>query len=349
MPGAPGGSVSGEREVGGDAVQFRRQGQVGLGDTIGAVCRKHDRKPPPAQRQVRVVVALLTDGGDLVDELHGGEEVGELDVALQVVGRPAPPRVEFLQRFVDSALVNHVSHGFTVASPSARVNTSRAAWAGSSRVCDVSSRAGADRLVWVDCEMTGLDLTRDSLIEIAVIVTDADLTPLDPGIDLVIHAPDDALNAMVPVVRDMHASSGLTDLVRASPVTVGAAERQVLDYVRQFVAEPGTAPLCGNSIATDRGFLSRDMPAFEQFLHYRVVDVSSVKELARRWYPRVYFNQPAKGLAHRALADISESIQELAYYRRAIFVPPPGPTNDEAAAAAAAVGGVPAERIDPTG
>jgi oligoribonuclease len=213
----------------------------------------------------------------------------------------------------------------------------------------VSSRAGTDRLVWVDCEMTGLDLTRDALIEVAVVVTDAELTPLDSGIDLVIHASDDSLDAMVPVVREMHASSGLTDLVRASTVTVSQAERQVLDYVRQFVAEPGVAPLCGNSIATDRGFLARDMPAFDQFLHYRMVDVSSVKELARRWYPKVYFNQPTKGLAHRALADILESVQELAYYRRAIFVPPPGPSIDEAAAAAAAVGGVPAESTDPTG
>jgi oligoribonuclease len=197
--------------------------------------------------------------------------------------------------------------------------------------------------------MTGLDLARDALIEIAVVVTDADLTPLDRGIDLVIHTPDGALDAMMPVVRDMHASSGLTDLVRASAMTVGDAQRQVLEYVRQYVAEPGIAPLCGNSIATDRGFLARDMPTFDQFLHYRMVDVSSVKELARRWYPKVYFNQPAKGLAHRALADIMESIRELAYYRRAIFVPPPGPSTDEAAAAAAAVGGVPAERMDPTG
>jgi oligoribonuclease len=213
----------------------------------------------------------------------------------------------------------------------------------------VSSHVGTDRLVWVDCEMTGLDLARDALIEIAVVVTDADLTPLDRGIDLVIHTPDGALDAMMPVVRDMHASSGLTDLVRASAMTVGDAQRQVLEYVRQYVAEPGIAPLCGNSIATDRGFLARDMPTFDQFLHYRMVDVSSVKELARRWYPKVYFNQPAKGLAHRALADIMESIRELAYYRRAIFVPPPGPSTDEAAAAAAAVGGVPAERMDPTG
>jgi oligoribonuclease len=212
----------------------------------------------------------------------------------------------------------------------------------------VNSRAGADRLVWVDCEMTGLDLARDALIEIAVVVTDADLTVLDDGIDIVIHAADNILDAMVPVVRDMHASSGLTEQVRASTTTLGEAEQQVLAYVRGFVSEPGTAPLCGNSIATDRGFLARDMPRFDQFLHYRMVDVSSIKELARRWFPRVYFAQPAKGLAHRALADIQESIQELTYYRQVIFVPMPGPTTEEAQAAAATVLNA-AEPARPTG
>lgn len=201
----------------------------------------------------------------------------------------------------------------------------------------MSSKSTADRLVWVDCEMTGLDLARDALIEIAVIVTDGELTPLDPGIDIVIHAADDVLDAMLPVVRDMHASSGLTDQVRASQITLGDAERQVIDYVQRSVPEPGTAPLCGNSIGTDRGFIVRDMPTFDQFLHYRMVDVSSVKELARRWYPRVYFAQPPKGLAHRALADIQESILELAYYRRAIFVPDPGPSTEEAQAVATEV------------
>jgi oligoribonuclease len=202
--------------------------------------------------------------------------------------------------------------------------------------------------VWVDCEMTGLDLARDALIEIAVVVTDADLTVLDDGIDIVIHAADNILDAMVPVVRDMHASSGLTEQVRASTTTLGEAEQQVLAYVRGFVSEPGTAPLCGNSIATDRGFLARDMPRFDQFLHYRMVDVSSIKELARRWFPRVYFAQPAKGLAHRALADIQESIQELTYYRQVIFVPMPGPTTEEAQAAAATVLNA-AEPARPTG
>jgi oligoribonuclease len=182
--------------------------------------------------------------------------------------------------------------------------------------------------------MTGLDLARDVLIEIAVIVTDADLKPLDEGLDVVIHAHDDILDNMVPVVHDMHSASGLTDLARASTLTLGEAERQVLDYVRSHVPGVRTAPLCGNSIATDRSFLARDMPLLDNHLHYRMVDVSSLKELARRWYPRVYQSQPAKGLAHRALADIIESIQELDYYRKTLFVPLPGPTSEQARAAA---------------
>ncbi|WP_308201214.1 oligoribonuclease [Paractinoplanes maris] len=193
----------------------------------------------------------------------------------------------------------------------------------------------ADHLVWIDCEMTGLDLGKDKLIEVAALVTDADLNVLGEGIDLVIHADDAALDAMPPVVRDMHAKSGLTDEVRRSAITMGEAEEAVLTYVRQFVTNPRTAPLCGNSIATDRGFLARDMPALDSFLHYRMIDVSSIKELCRRWYPRVYFGQPAKGLAHRALADIRESIRELEYYRRTIFVPLPGPDVESAKAIAA--------------
>ena len=192
-------------------------------------------------------------------------------------------------------------------------------------------------LVWIDCEMTGLDLARDALIEVAVLVTDAELNTLDAGLDLVIHVADDVLDTMVPFVRDMHASSGLTDAVRASTITLGEAEKQVLEYVKQHVPEARVAPLCGNSIATDRGFLNRDMPSLDEHLHYRMIDVSSVKELAKRWYPRVYQSQPDKGLAHRALADITESIQELQYYRRTLFVSPPGPTLDEAKAAAYAV------------
>jgi oligoribonuclease len=203
-----------------------------------------------------------------------------------------------------------------------------------------------DRMVWIDCEMTGLDLARDALIEVAVVVTDAELTQLDDGLDLVINVADDVLDTMIPFVRDMHASSGLTDAVRTSTITLGDAEKQVLDYVRSHVPDARTAPLCGNSIATDRGFLARDMPSLDEHLHYRMIDVSSLKELAKRWYPRVYQSQPDKGLAHRALADIRESIHELAYYRGTLFVPPPGPTLDEARAVAAAVLGTPIGRVD---
>ncbi|MEV6598269.1 oligoribonuclease [Actinoplanes sp. NPDC051346] len=193
----------------------------------------------------------------------------------------------------------------------------------------------ADLLVWIDCEMTGLDLGKDALIEVAALVTDPDLNVLGEGVDLVIHADDAALDAMPEVVREMHAKSGLTEEVRRSTVTMAEAEEVVLSYVRQFVPNPRTAPLCGNSIATDRGFLARDMPALDSFLHYRMIDVSSLKELSRRWYPRVYFGQPQKGLAHRALADIRESIRELEYYRRTIFVPLPGPDVDQARTIAA--------------
>jgi oligoribonuclease len=193
----------------------------------------------------------------------------------------------------------------------------------------------ADLLVWIDCEMTGLDLGKDALIEVAALVTDPDLNVLGEGVDLVIHADDAALEAMPEVVREMHARSGLTDEVRASTVSLADAEERVLDYILSYVKDPRTAPLCGNSIATDRGFIARDMPRLDAHLHYRMIDVSSIKELCRRWYPRVYFGQPAKGLAHRALADIRESIRELQYYRRTIFVPLPGPDVEQAKAIAA--------------
>jgi oligoribonuclease len=193
-----------------------------------------------------------------------------------------------------------------------------------------------DRLVWIDCEMTGLDLRRDALIEIAALVTDGDLNVLGEGVDLVIHTDDGRLAGMIDVVREMHERSGLTEAVRASTVTVDEAEREVLDYVRRYVPEPRTVPLAGNSVATDRAFLARDMPELDRHLHYRMVDVSSIKELARRWYPRIFYAKPEKGLAHRALADIRESIAELAYYRRTAFVPPPGPSTEEAQAAALA-------------
>ena len=196
---------------------------------------------------------------------------------------------------------------------------------------------GLDRLVWADCEMTGLDLRRDALIEIAVLVTDSDLRILDDGVDIVIKAPNELLDGMQPVVREMHANSGLTEAVRASTTTVAEAEQMVLDHLRKHVPDARTVPLCGNSIATDRAFLARDMPELDAFLHYRMVDVSSIKELCRRWYPRVYFSQPQKGLAHRALADIKESIRELRYYRSTVFVPLPGPTSEEAQKEAAEV------------
>jgi oligoribonuclease len=204
----------------------------------------------------------------------------------------------------------------------------------------------AGHLVWIDCEMTGLDLTRDKLIEVAVLITDSELNVLDSGLDLVISVPDADLDGMDDVVVEMHAKSGLTDAVRASSLSLADAEQQVLGYVKRFVPERRTAPLCGNSIGTDRGFLARDMPELDDHLHYRMIDVSSLKELARRWFPRVYFAQPPKGLAHRALADIIESVRELAYYRKTLFVPVPGPSSDEAQAAAGEVLGVFAELLE---
>ncbi|MDX6230999.1 MAG: oligoribonuclease [Frankiales bacterium] len=194
-----------------------------------------------------------------------------------------------------------------------------------------------DRLVWIDCEMTGLDLKTDVLLEIAALITDSELNVLDEGVDIVIHADDHALDGMIDFVRDMHAASGLTDDVRASTTTVADAEAQVLAYIKTHVGEARKAPLCGNSIATDRGFLALQMPELETWLHYRMVDVSSVKELARRWYPRAYFASPEKSGGHRALADIRESIEELRYYRSTVFVPQPGPDSETAAKAAAAV------------
>jgi len=196
----------------------------------------------------------------------------------------------------------------------------------------------SDRLVWIDCEMTGLDLRNDALIEVAVLVTDSDLQVIGEGLDLVIAAPPEKLENMVEVVRDMHARSGLTEAVRASNLTMADAQEQLLDFVRSHVPGPRVAPLCGNSIATDRSFLARDMPELDDYLHYRMIDVSSIKELARRWYPKTYFAQPVKTGGHRALADIRESVRELEYYRATVFVPPPGPDSATALAAAAMVG-----------
>lgn len=195
--------------------------------------------------------------------------------------------------------------------------------------------ASQDRLVWIDCEMTGLDLGKDQLVEIAVIVTDADLTELDEGVNIIIR-PDDltVLEGMDPVVVDMHTSSGLLDLIPEG-VSLVEAQEQVLAYVRQHVPEARKAPLAGSSVYVDRGFLARDMPDLDAHLHYHLVDVSSIKEIARRWYPRAYFNSPEKRGNHRALSDIRESIAELRYYRDAVFVPQPGPDTESARATAA--------------
>ncbi|GAA4999044.1 oligoribonuclease [Kitasatospora paranensis] len=183
--------------------------------------------------------------------------------------------------------------------------------------------------MWIDCEMTGLDLDRDALIEVAALVTDSELNILGEGVDVVIRPPAEALAGMPEVVRTMHTTSGLLDEL-ADGMSMAEAEELVLGYIRQHVPEAGKAPLCGNSVATDRGFLSRDMAQLEAHLHYRIVDVSSIKELSRRWFPRAYYNSPKKGGSHRALADIRESIAELRYYREAVFVPQPGPDGDTA-------------------
>lgn len=195
-----------------------------------------------------------------------------------------------------------------------------------------------DKLVWIDCEMTGLSLEHDALIEVAALVTDYDLQVLGEGVDLVIKPPQEALEQMNEVVTQMHTTSGLLDELDAG-ITLAEAEERVLDYVREFVTEPRKAPLAGNSIGTDRAFLARDMSELESYLHYRVVDVSSIKELARHWFPRAYFAAPAKGGNHRALADIRESIDELRYYRRAVFTPEPGVDTETARAIAAEIAG----------
>jgi len=195
-----------------------------------------------------------------------------------------------------------------------------------------------DRLVWIDCEMTGLDLERDALIEIACLVTDGKLDVLGEGLDLVIKPPPEALDQMEDVVREMHTASGLLAEL-ASGITLAEAQDQVLAYIRKYISEPRRVPLAGNSIATDRVFIAPDMPELDAFLHYRMVDVSSIKELALRWYPRTYFASPPKRGGHRALADITESIQELRYYRETIFVPLPGPDSATARQIAARYGG----------
>jgi oligoribonuclease len=187
----------------------------------------------------------------------------------------------------------------------------------------------SDRLVWIDCEMTGLDPVADALVEVAALVTDYDLNVLGEGVDLVIRPPDEALAQMDDFVREMHTTSGLLDRL-AEGTSLEDAERQVVEYVREDCAEGSRPPLAGNSVGTDRIFIARDMPLLDALLHYRIVDVSSIKELARHWYPRAYFAAPAKQGNHRALADIRESIEELRYYRAAVFTAPPGPTSEQA-------------------
>ena len=186
----------------------------------------------------------------------------------------------------------------------------------------------ADLLVWIDCEMTGLDLTNDVLIEVAALVTDGNLNVLGDGVDVIVKPTRAALAQMSDFVREMHDKSGLLPLLNEG-LDLESAENEVLEYVRSWVPNPRTAPLAGNTIGTDRAFLARDMPTLEAHVHYRNVDVSSIKELARRWYPRAYYNTPAKSGNHRALADIRESIEELRYYREAVFVPQPGHSTAE--------------------
>ncbi len=193
-----------------------------------------------------------------------------------------------------------------------------------------------DRLVWIDCEMTGLDLSVDELVEIAVVITDFELRLVDPGFQVVIRASEAALGQMNEFVTNMHRTSGLYEEI-PDGVTLAEAQEQTLAYIRRFVPQERKAPLAGNTIGTDRMFLAKYMPEVDQYLHYRNVDVSSIKELSRRWFPRIYFQAPTKNGGHRALADILESIRELDYYRRVAFVADPGPTSDEAQTASAEV------------
>ncbi|EFK54640.1 oligoribonuclease [Corynebacterium genitalium ATCC 33030] len=190
-----------------------------------------------------------------------------------------------------------------------------------------------DRIVWIDLEMTGLDPQRHVIVEVAALVTDAELNILDGGIDLVVHATDAELAEMDDFVTEMHGSSGLTEQIKASTVALREAEEAVLELVDKHCGEH-RPPLAGNSIATDRTFIRAHMPELDERLHYRMIDVSTIKELTRRWYPKAYYNQPGKGMAHRALADIVESIRELDYYRRAVFVAAPGPESTAAATCA---------------
>ncbi|MFE7509394.1 oligoribonuclease [Promicromonospora sp. NPDC057488] len=193
-----------------------------------------------------------------------------------------------------------------------------------------------ERIVWIDCEMTGLDLRADALIEVAAIVTDSDLNVLGTGVDVLVKPPAEALEQMNDFVRAMHTTSGLLEELDQG-LTLEEAQEQILAYIREYVPEPGKAPLAGNSVGTDKSFLDLHMADLVDYLHYRIIDVSSIKELSRRWYPRVYFASPKKDGGHRALADILESIDELRYYREVLFPAQPGPDTATARAAAARI------------
>jgi len=213
---------------------------------------------------------------------------------------------------------------------------------------DMSSEKSSGKIVWVDCEMTGLDPATDALIEVAVVVTDGDLNPLDGGMDVIIKPPDDKLAAMSDFVREMHTKSGLLSEL-ADGITMEQAQTAILEYVKIWVPEQHDAPLAGNSVGVDKTFLVANMPEFVDWLHYRIIDVSTVKELAKRWYDRVWECKPEKATGHRALQDILESIDELRYYRAAMLVPSPGPTSDQCKGIAAQINATSAAGVSDSG
>jgi oligoribonuclease len=231
---------------------------------------------------------------------------------------------------------NSMDRFYPLPHPGAAAGRPMARGGSAARIRLAAMPTSSDRLVWIDCEMTGLDLDVDQLVEIAVIVTDFELNLLDPGMDIIIKADEPAMAHMNDFVRNMHTTSGLIEEIPKG-VTVAEAEYQVMEYILKFVPGEQKAPLAGNTIGTDRMFLAKFMPRLDSHLHYRNVDVSSIKELARRWYPRVYYKSPEKNGGHRALADILESIRELEYYRKTVFVPQPGPSSEESLATAASV------------
>ena len=203
-------------------------------------------------------------------------------------------------------------------------------WQASARAVGTLSAMATElpHLIWIDCEMTGLDLATDALVEIAVLVTDSELNVIGEGVDVVIHATQGQLDAMNDFVKNMHTASGLITQI-PSGISVSAAEEKILEYLQASGTEPGKSPLAGNSVSVDRNFIARDMPKLNEYLHYRTIDVSSIKELARRWHPKTYFASPAKTGNHRALGDIQDSIAELAYYRTALFVSPANNSTPE--------------------